>query len=136
MSRVPTGGSAGDLARFLDRRPFEYPVGVRMLIPGWPQFRWGQCDRGRVLAGSFVIAVLVGIWTWGTWLSWGVLSFAFVTNVVSTTDVLRQRWFPIYPSRTAFLVVACSLGAIFYLPGFCFLSLFAWPGFEQFSCAL
>jgi hypothetical protein len=130
MSRVPTGGNAGDLARVLDRRPFEYPVGMRMLVPGWPHICWGQRQRGWVLLGSFLVSVLVGLWTWGTWLSCGILSFAFVTNVVSTTDVLRQRSFPIYPSRTALVVVSWSLGILLYLPGICLLSQFAWPVFD------
>jgi hypothetical protein len=83
-----------------------------------------------VFLGSFVVSVLVGLWTWGTWLSWGVLTFAFVTNIVSTADVLRQRSFPIYPGRTALLVVACGLGLLIYLPALGALSLIAWPGFE------
>jgi hypothetical protein len=130
MSRFPTGGNGGNRPRTDDRRPFESPAGVRMLFPGWSQYRWGQRDRGRVLSGSFVIAVLVGIWTWGTWLSWGILSFAFFTHVASTTDVLRQRSFPAYPSRTALAVVAGTLGLLLYLPVFCTLSLIAWPGFD------
>ena len=29
-----------------DRRPFDSPAGFRMLIPGWPQFFWGQGEAG------------------------------------------------------------------------------------------
>ena len=67
MSLASTGGHPGDLARLIDRRPFESPVGLKMVVPGWPQFSWGQRQRGWVLVGSFAIALAVGLWTWGTW---------------------------------------------------------------------
>jgi len=130
MSRFPRGGNAGDLARFIDGRPFESPIGLKMLVPGWPQICWGQRERGWVFLGSFAISLLVGFWTWGKWLSWGVLTFAFITHVASATDVLRQRSFPIYPSRTALVVVAGALGLLFYVPALFVLSRIAWPGFE------
>ncbi|MFI5460360.1 MAG: hypothetical protein ACHRXM_33500 [Isosphaerales bacterium] len=130
MSRVPTGGNAGDLARLIDRRPFESPIGLRMLVPGWPHLCWSQRARGWVFLGSFAISLFVGLWTWGTWQSWGILAFTFITHVASATDVLRQRSFPIDPRWTALVVVAGSLGLFIYLPAFFVLSLFAWPGFE------
>ena len=130
MSRVATPGNTGDVGRFIDRRPFESPIGLKMLVPGWPHLCWGQRQRGWVFLGSFAISLMVGLWIWGTWLSWGVLAFAFVTHVVSATDVLRQRSFPIYPSRTAMVVVAATLGLLFYVPVLSVLSLIAWPGFE------
>jgi len=130
MSLVPTGGYAGDLARLIDRRPFESPIGLKLLVPGWPHFCWGQPERGWVFLGSFSISLFVGLWTWGIWLSWVVLGFAFMTHIASATDGLRQRSFPIYPSRTALAVVALALGLLVYLPAFLFLSLIACPGFE------
>jgi hypothetical protein len=130
MLRIPNGGSAGDVARLIDRRPFESPIGLKTLVPGWPHIRWGQSERGWVLLGSFAIALAVGLWTWGTWLSWVVLPFAFITHVASATDVVRQRSFPIYPSRTAWVTVAAALGLLVYTPGLLVLSLVACPGFE------
>ncbi len=73
MSLASTGADPGDLGRRIDRRPFESPVGLKMVVPGWPQFSWGQHQRGWVLVGSFVMALAVGLWTWGTWLRLGFL---------------------------------------------------------------
>ena len=57
MSLASTGANPGDLARCIDRRPFESPVGLKMVVPGWPQFSWGQHQRGWVLVGSFAMAL-------------------------------------------------------------------------------
>ncbi len=75
MSLASTRANSGDLARRIDRRPYESPVGLKMVVPGWPQFSWGQRQRGWVLVGSFVVALAVGLWTWGTWLGWAFLRF-------------------------------------------------------------
>jgi hypothetical protein len=130
MSRALTGGNTGDLARLIDRRPFESPLGLKMIVPGWAQFSWGQHQRGWALVGSFAVALVVGLWTWGTWLGWGFFAFAFITQVTSATDVLRQGSFPIYPSRTALLFVSGALALAFYMPVVCLLSVIARPGFE------
>jgi hypothetical protein len=101
-----------------------------MMVPGWPQYSWGQCQRGWVLVGSFAVALFVGLWTWGTWLGWGFFAFAFVTQVTSVTDVLRQGSFPMHPSRTAMFFVSSSLAVLFYIPTLFVLSVIARPGFE------
>ena len=114
----------------VDRRPYETPVGLKMMVPGWPQFSWGQRQRGWVLVGSFAVALAVGLWTWGTWLGWGFFAFAFITQVTSVTDVLRQVSFPIYPSRTALIFVSSALALLLYFPSLCILWVIARPGFE------
>ena len=80
--------------------------------------------------GSFVIALAVGLWAWGTWCGWVFFAFAFITQVTSTTDVLRQGSFPIYPSRTALFFVWSALALLFYVPTIFVLSEVARPGFE------
>jgi Signal peptidase, peptidase S26 len=130
MSLASTGAVAGDLARRIDRRPYESPVGLKMVIPGWPQFSWGQHQRGWVLVGSFAVALAVGLWTWGTWWGWGFFAFAFITQVTSATDVLRQGSFPIYSSRSALFFVSSALAIAFYFPTIVVLSEIARPGFE------
>ena len=47
------------------------PIGLRMLVPGLLQCRWGQRQRGWVFFGSFASAFLVGLWAWGSPLSLG-----------------------------------------------------------------
>jgi hypothetical protein len=130
MSRAPTEASMGDLARLIDRRPFQSPLGLKLMVPGWAQFSWGQHQRGWVLFGSFLIALLVGLWSWGTGPGWAFFGFAFVTHVVSAIDALRQSSFPTSPGRTTVLFVSAAFGLVFYLPAFGVLSLIARPGFE------
>jgi hypothetical protein len=130
MSLVPLGCHVGDLAHGIDRRPHESPVGLRLMVPGWPHFSWGQQQRGWVFVGSFGVALAVGFWTWGTWLGWGFFAFAFITQVASVTDVLRQVSFPIYPSRTALTFVSSALAVLFYVPSLGMMWVIARPGFE------
>jgi hypothetical protein len=130
MPFAPPDSHAAKLARVVDRRPYESSAGLKMMVPGWPQFSWGQRQRGWVLVGSFAVALAVGLWTWGTWLGWGFFAFAFVTQVTSVTDVLRQGSFPIYPSRTALISVSSGLALLFYFPSLFVLWVIARPGFE------
>jgi hypothetical protein len=130
MQLASTGMNAGEIARGLSRRPLESPVGFKILVPGWTHFEWGQRGRGWVLSCSFVAAVAAGLWAWGTWLGWGVFSFAFITHVAAVTDIVRQRSFPLYPGRMATVFVGGALGTLLYVPCFWALSLIAWPGFE------
>jgi hypothetical protein len=110
------------------RRPFESPAGFRLLVPGWPQFSWGQGERGLVLLGSFVVALAAGFLAWGTWLSCGFFAFGFLAHVSSTTDAIRQGSFPVYPRRTAVPMIAGSLAVLLYLPVLLALIATAWPG--------
>ena len=131
MSLASTGAHAGDLARRIDRRPYEslrrfedwwFPVGLNS--------RGVSASAAGFWSDSFVVALAVGLWTWGTWWGWGFFAFAFITQVTSATDVLRQGSFPIYPSRTALFFVSSALALVFYLPTLFVLSEIARPGFE------
>lgn len=113
-----------------DRRPFERPAGPRLLVPGWPQFAWGQRERGFVLLASFLVGIGAAIMAWGTWLAWCFFTFAFVAHVTSASDAIRQGSFPVY-SRRAALPVAAVLGATIYLPILLGLAVTAWPGAAQ-----
>jgi hypothetical protein len=118
------------VARYLPghRRPFESPAGFRLLVPGWPQFSWGQGERGWVLLGSFVVAAGAAVLAWGTWLSWCFFAFGFLVHVSSTTDAIRQASFPVYARRTAVPMIAGSLAVLVYLPVLLTLIDTAWPG--------
>ena len=131
MSVAWIRANSDDLARRIDRRPYDSPVGLKIVVPGWPQFSWGQHQRGLVLVGSFAVALVVGLWTWGTLWGWAFFAFAFVTQVTSAADVLHQGSFPIHPSRTALFFVASVLALFFYFPTFFVLSEVARPGFEH-----
>jgi hypothetical protein len=111
-----------------NRRPFESPAGFRLLVPGWPQFSWGQRERGWVLLGSFVVALSAAILAWGTWLACGFLAFGFLVHVSSTTDAIRQASFPVYARRAAVPMIAGALAVVIYLPFLSALVATAWPG--------
>ena len=110
------------------RRPFESPAGLRLLVPGWPQFSWGQAQRGWVLLGSFLVAAGAAVLAWGTWLSWCFFAFGFLVHVSSTTDAIRQASFPVYARRTAVPMIGGSLAFLIYLPVLLVLIDTAWPG--------
>ena len=97
------------------RVPFDSPAGMRLIVPGWPQFYWGQRERGWVLFGSFVV-VRAGLLTWGTWVAWSFFAFAFLTHITSMTDSIRQGSFPVYPRRTVPLLITSALAVSCYLP--------------------
>jgi hypothetical protein len=81
-----------------------------------------------VLAGSFCVAIAMGLWSWGTWIGWGCLAFALVAHVTSALDALRQSSFPVYPRRVALALTSAVMGFVCYLPTALLLSVVAWPG--------
>jgi len=131
MQVVPTGDKSGTHFGLVDRRPFDSPPGLKLLVPGWPQLSWKQRDRATVLMGSFITALAVATWTWGTWASWGFSVFVFLCQVSSATDALRQSSFPVYSRRTALVLVSLSIGFVLYMPVIVVLSTLAWPGFSE-----
>jgi len=131
MPRTPRRDAACDPGWLVDRRPFESPAGLRALVPGWPQFSWGQRQRGWVLLSSFAVALGAGLVTWGTWVGGSFFAFAFFTHVTSTTDAIRQASFPVYPRRAALLMTTGALAVLLYLPVLAVLFETAWPGFSS-----
>jgi hypothetical protein len=103
---------------------------LRVLVPGWPQFFWGQRERGWVLLGSFAVALGAGLLTWGTWVGWSCFAFAFITHVTSTTDAIRQGSFPVYPRRVALVMTTGALAVLVYGPALAVLFVTASPGFS------
>jgi hypothetical protein len=128
MQVVLPGDKSSAQFGLADRRPFDHPAGLKLVVPGWPQWCWSQRDRALVLAGSFLLSLLVGAWAWGTWVGWVFFAFAFFTHVTSITDALRQASFPAFSSRTAAVIVTANLGLLFYSPAALLLSILAWPG--------
>ncbi len=131
MQVILAGDRAGHQFGLVNRRPFDSPAGFKLLVPGWPQRSWQQRERAMVLFGSFVLALPVAAWTWGTWVSWVFFAFAFFSQVASTTDALRQSSFPAYSSRAALILVSASLGLLVYMPAILILSTLAWPGSSE-----
>ena len=104
------------------------PAGWRVLVPGLPQWGWGQRPRGAVLFGSFVTAAAVGAFTWGTATGLGLLVFAFVGHVVSAVDAWNQAAFPPLGRWVPWLTATVWLAFALYVPVLVAASLLAWPG--------
>jgi hypothetical protein len=109
------------------RSSWPVPVGPRLLIPGFPQWSWHQRERGLVLFGSYVAALGVGIFAWGTTLGLGLLFFAFATHAFSAADAIRQYAFPGFGRLVPALTTSAGLGAFCYAPALAFASVYAWP---------
>jgi hypothetical protein len=81
-----------------------------------------------VLFGSYVAALAVGLFCWGTPVGFLVLAFAYGTHVASATDVIRQQAFPGFGRWVPMLSTGGGLGAGLYGPALVLASLIAWPG--------
>ena len=103
------------------------PVGLRIIIPGYPQWCWRQQERSMVLLGSYLAALMVGVLAWGTTIGLGLLFFAFATHAFSAADAIRQVAFPGFGRLVPALSASAGLGAICYAPALAMASVFAWP---------
>ena len=110
-----------------DRRPFDFPAGWRIIIPGWPQLHWRQPERGCVFLATFLMCLVALQFAWGTWVGWLLFGFAFLTHVTSVLDAIRQSSFPVYPRRMAWVVTSGALGIGFYAPALMVFATTAWP---------
>src|SRR4051812_18748826 len=104
------------------------PAGLRALIPGYAQWFWGQRQRGLVLLGSYLAALTVGLFAWGTWTSLLVLGFAFVAHATSAADAIRQGAFPGFGRWVPAVSATAGLGLGCYVPALALASALAWPG--------
>lgn len=102
-------------------------IGPRLLIPGYPQWSWHQRERAAILFGSYVSALCVGVFAWGTFLGLGLLFFAFATHAFSAADAIRQYAFPGFGRLVPALSTSAGLGAFCYTPALALASVYAWP---------
>jgi hypothetical protein len=123
---VSIPGSRGDTLALT--RPSAIAVGLRILVPGYPQWAWRQRGRGLVLFGSYVAALAVGFFCWGTPVGFVLLTFAYGTHVASVTDVIRQQAFPGFGRWVPMVSAGGGLGLGFYGPAMVLASLIAWSG--------
>lgn len=104
------------------------PSALAILVPGYPQWTWRQRGRGLVLLGSYLSAMAVGLFGWGTTIGLAALSFAYAAHVGSVLDVIRQRTFPGFGRWVPLFSASGGLGLGLYLPALTMATLFAWPG--------
>ncbi|RUL83092.1 hypothetical protein, partial [Tautonia sociabilis] len=88
----------------------------RVVVPGWPQWRRGQRRRGMVLLGSYLSALGVGLFAWGTGLGAVLLGFAMFAHWASVADAIRQAAFPGFGPWAPGFSAAMGLGAGAYAP--------------------
>ncbi|AGA30543.1 S26 family signal peptidase [Singulisphaera acidiphila] len=108
-------------------------AGLKILIPGYVQWTWRQRERAAVIFGSFAMAMGVGVFSWGTWLSLALLAFAFGTHVVSAVDILRQSAFPGFGRWMPLLSASGGLALGVYAPAVLVATLVAWPAMDGVS---
>lgn len=118
-------GSRGDARERTLAVPSLAP-GWRLVVPGWPQWRWGQSERATALLGMHVSALGVGLLTWGSHPCPWLIGMAVAVHAHSNADALAQWAFPpVRPrsTRGAGLAVAAFL----HLPVVALLWVLAWP---------
>ncbi|HWE38807.1 MAG TPA: hypothetical protein VG406_19820 [Isosphaeraceae bacterium] len=121
MSRPPRGSGGGP-------GPLRGGAGLRVLVPGLPQWRWRQRERGAALFGSFAAALGMSLFTWGTRPGLLLLAFAFGAHVTSVADVIRQGAFPAFARWVPWVSASFGLGIGCYAPMLALASVLAWPG--------
>jgi len=121
----PSGRSFGKKEH--SRETFIWIVGAGMLVPGLAQLNWRQHERGLVFLLSFLSALVVSVFCWGTLMGGAFLAFTFVTHAASTIDLLKQRSFPVFPRFMTLVSTLGSLGMTAYLPLGTILTLYAFP---------
>jgi hypothetical protein len=122
------GRAAGEDRAIPTARPRAMPAaGLKILVPGYAQWSWRQRERGLVLFGSFVMALGVAVFAWGTALGMVVLAFAFGTHVASAVDVIRQGSFPGFGRWMPLVSASGGLAAGVYAPALGVATLLAWP---------
>lgn len=111
-------------------RPAPRSPGLAFLLPGVPQWLWGQRERALLLGGSFASALLAGIFAWGTAAGAFLLAFAFAAHVASAADAIHQWAFPGFGRWVPTASASAGLAAV-YGPIFLLAILVAWPGMES-----
>ena len=70
---------AADPGSSLHSRHVGFSTRLELLMPGLLQHRWGPRRRRWVFFGSFVSALIIALWTWGTVPREAFLVFAYTT---------------------------------------------------------
>lgn len=102
--------------------------GLRVLVPGYPQWRRGDRERALVLGGTFASALAVGLFAWGTPTGLTLLAVAFFCHVGSATDAIRAGAFPGFARGVPMLSTSIGLGLGCYGPLLALAAALAWPG--------
>lgn len=127
---MPTHGGVV-AGRCVEVRPPRHSPGLAFLLPGVPQWLWGQRERSLLLGGSFAASLSVGLFAWGTAAGISLLAFAYVLHATSTSDAIRQWAFPGFGRWVPTISASAGLAAGVYGPLIVLGALVAWPGMER-----
>jgi hypothetical protein len=101
-------------------------AGLRVLVPGYPQWAWRQRERGAVFFGSYAAALAVGLFAWGSAPGWGFVAFALAVHAASAADAIRQGAFPGFGRLVPIASASAGVGLI-YAPALLGAWTLAWP---------
>lgn len=85
-------------------------------VPGRAQFLAGRPELGLLLIATYVSAILGCLLTWGTILSFALLSTAFLTHSASFADAIVSNAFPGFRRGVVVASVSIVLVLTLYLP--------------------
>ena len=107
-------------------KPFHRPAGLRILIPGYPQWVWNQTERAAALGGMYAASMAVAFFSWGTRIGLVMLALAFLAHVSSAADAIRQAAFPGFGRWVPTVSAGFGLGLGCYAPVLALASVLAW----------
>ncbi len=102
-------------------------AGWRIVVPGLPQWTWGQRGRGLVLFGTHLAALGIGLFAWGTPIGGLILAFSVAAHVASAADVVRQSAFPGFGRAVTWASASTGVGLCGYGPALALGAALAWP---------
>jgi hypothetical protein len=98
-----------------------------LIVPGWPQWSWRQPQRAAFFLGSYLAAVGVALFAWGTSAGYVILAAAFGLHVAATADAIGQWAFPGFGRLVPLASAGAGLGLGCYAPAVALASVLAWP---------
>lgn len=115
------------MPRHRDVEPSGRSVGFGLLIPGYPHWRWKQRERAAVFCGTYLSAMAVGAFAWGSRTGMVMIAVGFAAHVASASDVIRQCAFPGFGRLVPAASASFGLGLGCYAPALALAAALAWP---------
>ncbi len=103
------------------------PARLKILIPGYPQWAWRQSERAAALVGTYIAAMAVTVFAWGSRAGLAMLGLAFLAHVVSAADAIKQSAFPGFGRWIPATSASVGLGLGCYAPLLALATALAWP---------
>ncbi|APW60232.1 hypothetical protein [Paludisphaera borealis] len=105
-----------------------FAVWLRLLVPGYTQWSWGQRHRGLVMGGTYASALATSLLIWGHPSSWFFLGVAVACQTAAWLDAQRQDPFSGFTPTSVLAATGGGVSLALHAPLFILLTLTAWPG--------